>query len=116
MIIITGTIDFEDSASRDAALEASIPLQMATRDDEPGCLAYVFAADPGVENRMIVWENWTDAPSLDAHFEHPNYHNMRPVLGGFGAITTDIYKYRTDAHDRVYSPEGKASATFWSVE
>ena len=40
MIIIAGTIDFENKENRDTALEQSRPLQQATRDDEPGCLAY----------------------------------------------------------------------------
>ena len=35
MIIIAGTIEFEDEAHRDSALEQSRPLQQATRDDEP---------------------------------------------------------------------------------
>ena len=39
MIIIAGTIDFEDEENRDTALEQSRNLQQATRDDEEGCLA-----------------------------------------------------------------------------
>ena len=56
MIIIAGTIEFEDAAHRASALEQSRPLQQATRDDEPGCLAYCFAADPCVSTRIQVYE------------------------------------------------------------
>ena len=55
MIIIAGTIDFEDEEHRDIALDKSRSLQQATRDDEPGCLAYCFAADPCVSNRIQVY-------------------------------------------------------------
>ena len=46
MVIVSGTIFFADQAARDGAVAASIDLQRATRTDEPGCLAYVFTADP----------------------------------------------------------------------
>ncbi len=68
MIIIAGTIDFEDEEHRDIALDKSRSLQQATRDDEPGCLAYCFAADPCVSNRIQVYELWTTAENLDDHF------------------------------------------------
>lgn len=42
MIIIAGTIDLEDPTQRDAALVTARRLQQKTRDEEPGCLAYVF--------------------------------------------------------------------------
>lgn len=116
MIIIAGTIDLADPARRDECLAATVPLQEATRRDEPGCLAYVFSADPLVEGRIVVYEEWADAASLEAHFQHPNYLDNRRLLGGFGLAATDIWKHRTDARDRVYSPEMVPSARFWSVE
>ena len=60
MIIVAGHIDFHDGSSRDAAVEASRPLQQATRSDEPGCLAYCFAADPCDDKRIQVYELWVD--------------------------------------------------------
>ncbi|MDH3753470.1 MAG: antibiotic biosynthesis monooxygenase [Acidimicrobiia bacterium] len=114
MIIIAGTIDL-DPDRRDEAVAASVPLQQATRDDEPGCLAYCFAADPCVDGRLQVYELWADSKTLDAHFQHENYFNMRDALHRFGLRGADTTKYRVDATDPVYK-DGVAAARFWSVE
>ncbi|MET0324034.1 MAG: antibiotic biosynthesis monooxygenase, partial [Ilumatobacteraceae bacterium] len=74
-VIIAGWIDVEP-ASRDDLVAASIPFQRSTRDDEPGCDAYVFAADPAVAGRIAVFEQWATAADLDAHFVHPNFLGM----------------------------------------
>ena len=79
MIIIAGTIDLADPSQIDEAIEKAKPLQQATRDDEPGCQAYVFSKDPCVAGRIAVYELWDDEASLAAHFKHENYLNM----GGF---------------------------------
>ncbi|MFM7534297.1 MAG: putative quinol monooxygenase [Acidimicrobiales bacterium] len=114
MIIIAGIIDVPIE-TRDAVVAESAALQKATRDDEPGCLAYCFAADPVVPGRIQVYELWTDAASLEAHFQHPNYHNMRALLGASGILAADNWKYRIDAKDPVYGADRVASARFWSV-
>ena len=116
MIIIAGTIDFEDEENRDTALEQSRNLQQATRDDEEGCLAYCFAADPCVSTRIQVYELWTTGQSLDDHFAHANYHNMRKALGQNGMVGSDTRKFRIDADDPVYGEDRIASSKFWSVE
>lgn len=115
MIIIAGTIDFKDAESRDAAVAASIPLQQATRDDEPGCAAYCFAADPCVDNRVQVYELWDDEASLAAHFHHENYHNMRRMLGETGLIGADNSKYRIDLMEPVYDDTRTARADFFTA-
>ena len=51
MIIIAGVIDLADPARIDEAIEKAKPLQQATRDNEPGCHAYVFSVDPCVEGK-----------------------------------------------------------------
>lgn len=86
MIIVTATLSFESEADRDRAVESTAPVQRATRDDEPGCLAYCFAADPAEPRHVQVYELWTDAERLAEHFDHPNYAAMVDVLrnsGGF---------------------------------
>ena len=101
--------------SRDELIAASVPLQQSTRDDEPGCLAYVFAADPVVDGRIHVYEQWATAADLDAHFQHPNFHGhcasccaASPRLGG-----------ETTKHPRRPHRPGAAirtavaSATYW---
>jgi quinol monooxygenase YgiN len=113
MILIAGTIDFVDQANRDGAVAAAVELQQSTRDTEPGCAAYSFAADSGVANRVQVFESWVDEASLAAHFEHPNFWAMKELLGRFErAGTSVVAKYRTDATAPVYGPDRKPSASF----
>jgi quinol monooxygenase YgiN len=111
MIIIAGTISIP-AEKRAGCLEASLPLQQATRDDEPGCLAYVFSADPCRDGVMAVYELWADGPSLAAHFLHPNYTNMRALFGQHGITGADVKKYRTDADGPVYNSSGVATVEF----
>jgi quinol monooxygenase YgiN len=116
MIIIAGTIDFADQAARDKAVEGGRDLQQATRDDEPGCLAYCFAPDPCVANRIQVYELWTDQASLAAHFEHPNYLNMRTFLGSCGLTGADNKKYRCDLAEPVYDATRTPRADFFTAQ
>lgn len=116
MIVVAGTIGFESQEARDGAVAASLDLQRSTRDEEPGCLAYCFAADPVDPTIVQVYELWTDAASLAAHFEHPNYAAMRSILRRFprsGASSTA--KYRCDRSAPVYGPDGVPSASFGSA-
>ena len=111
MIIISGRI-FIDPPKRAALLEASKPLQQATRDDEPGCEAYVFAADSCEPGTISVYELWSDAPSLAAHFLHENYFNMRKLFGEHGISGAETMKYRIDAKAPVYNAERIATTDF----
>jgi quinol monooxygenase YgiN len=114
MIIIAGTIDLEPD-KRDACIAAGLPHQLATRNEEPGCLAYCFAPDPGVDGRIQVYELWTDEASLAAHFQHPNYLNMRAVFGAHGPITADNKKYRCDVCEPVYDATHTPRADFFTA-
>ena len=80
MVIVTATLSFETEADRDRAVELTAPVQKATRDDEPGCLAYCFGADPVEPTHVQVYELWTDPENLAKHFDHPNYAAMVDVL------------------------------------
>jgi quinol monooxygenase YgiN len=111
MIIIAGTISIP-SEKRAAALDATAALQQATRDDEPGCLAYCFGADSCRDDIINVYELWEDADSLQAHFSHQNYFDMRAALGACGITGADVAKYRVDATAPVYV-DGVASAHAW---
>jgi quinol monooxygenase YgiN len=111
MIAIAGTISIP-AERRASALESTAHLQQGTRDDEPGCLAYVFSADPLRPDAIVVFELWADAASLDAHFQHPNYTNMRAALGEAGITGADVSKYRIDASGPVYNSQRIATATF----
>lgn len=111
MIIIAGSI-YIPADKRAACLAAGEKFQAGTRADEPGCLAYVFSADPLVPTTMSVYEIWQDAASLEAHFQHANYHAMRGVFAEHGITGADVAKYRVDAHGPVYNDKGVASASF----
>jgi quinol monooxygenase YgiN len=112
VIIIAGTIDVP-AGHRSACLTASEKWQRNTRDDEPGCLAYCFAPDPLHDDRIQVYELWTDQPSLAAHFLHPNYLAMREVFAAHGPVKSDNKKYRVDHAEPVYDAERKPRADWF---
>ena len=112
LIAIEASIYLNDPAVRDAAVAESVKYQQATRDDEPGCLVYCFAADPCIADHIQVYELWENAETLAAHFDHPNYHNMRELLGKYGLKSAVSRKHRIDATAPVYGPDMKASAKF----
>jgi quinol monooxygenase YgiN len=111
-IIIAGTIDL-DPDRFEACLAATTPLQDATRREEPGCLAYVFAPDPAVPARLSVYERWSDADAVLAHFDHPNYHAMRQALGEHGIRAVEVRRYRIDAEAPVYDDDRVARPHRW---
>ena len=112
MIIISATLEFESREARDAAAYGSADLQKATRDEEPGCLAYCFGIDPVVETRIQVYEQWADAETLDAHFVHENYVGMRTFLHSAGLVSSGAEKFRIDAVAPVYNADRTATADF----
>jgi quinol monooxygenase YgiN len=107
MIIVTATLSFETGADRDRAVALTAAVQRATREDEPGCLAYCFAADPVEPTRIQVYELWTDAARLAEHFTHPNYAAMVDVLrtsGGF--VRSENRLYAAEDRGPVYDEAG----------
>ncbi|MEM7018713.1 MAG: antibiotic biosynthesis monooxygenase [Pseudomonadota bacterium] len=115
MIIIAGYIDLADANKMAEALERAKPLQQATRDDEPGCQAYVFSEDPCVPGRIVVYELWDDEASLAAHFKHQNYFNMGAMLADVGIAAADNNKYRCDFKEPVYDETRTPRADFFSL-
>ena len=116
MIIIAGRVDLADPSKMTEALERAKPLQQATRDNEPGCQAYVFSEDPCVSGRMVVYELWDDEASLAAHFKHENYFNMGALLGEIGIKEADNNKYRCDYKESVYDETRTPRADFFTLE
>jgi quinol monooxygenase YgiN len=111
MIAIIGWIEV-DPGDRDGVVASTVDLQRSTQEDEPGCLGYTISADPVNPGRIQIVELWTDAASLEAHFQHPNFHatgaamRAKPRLGG-GSM-----KYRIDAAAAVRGADGSATASF----
>ena len=65
MILVAGTFEVEP-ARRDEFL-ASREEAMRRSRNEPGCVDYVFSADPLEPGRVVLFERWEDQASLDAH-------------------------------------------------
>ena len=106
---MTARLVFDSQASRDAAVEASIPVQAATREEEEGCLMYCFGADPAVPTEMQVYELWTDADALDKHFSHPNYADMVKVLRSIDGFVESVNRqWVADDRGPVYDETGTA--------
>lgn len=112
LIAVEAAIRVADASQRDAVVARSAPIQQATRDDEPGCLVYCFAADPVEPDLIQVYELWEDEAALAAHFDHPNYTAMREMLNGAGLASAVSRKLRIDATAPVYGADRRPSAAF----
>jgi quinol monooxygenase YgiN len=112
LIAVEAAITIADPANRQALLERTAPIQQATRDDEPGCLVYCFAADPCQDDLIQVYELWESEEALAAHFLHQNYLDMRTMLGDGGLKSAVSRKHRIDASAPVYSPDHVPTASF----
>lgn len=109
MIIVTARLVFDSQEARDAAVDATVEVQAATRAEEPGCHMYCFGPDPAVPTEIQVYELWTDAASLDAHFSHPNYGAMVEALRGVPGFLESVNRlYVADDRGPVYDETGKA--------
>ena len=112
LIAVEAAIRVADPTRRDAIVAESAPIQRATRDDEPGCLVYSFAADACEADLIQVYELWEDEASLAAHFDHPNYAAMRDMLNRAGLASAVSRKHRIDASAPVYGEDRRPTANF----
>jgi quinol monooxygenase YgiN len=112
VIIIAGTVDI-DPARVEEALEAAKPLMELTRA-MPGCLDYVWSADPLVEGRLYVFERWEGREVLEAHFASAHFIDMRNTIAAHGLCGIDVSKVRVDLSEPVYDPQGQPRADFFT--
>ena len=112
LIAVEAAIRVADPSTRAAIVERSAPIQRATRDDEPGCLVYCFAPDPCEDDLIQVYELWESEEALSAHFDHPNYHDMRTMLNEGGLASAVSRKHRIDASAPVYDEDRTPTAGF----
>ena len=110
-IAIFGHVDVEPD-ERDGLVASIADLQRSTREDEPGCLVYVIAADPADPGRIQIAELWASAEALEAHFRHPNFAATGAALRSVDRLGGSSRKYRIDADDEVRGADGQASAQF----
>jgi quinol monooxygenase YgiN len=112
LVAVEAAITIADPSTRQALVDKSAPIQKATRDDEAGCLVYCFAPDPCQDDLIQVYELWESEEALHAHFDHPNYHAMREMLGAGGLVSAVSRKHRIDATAPVYGADGVATGSF----
>ena len=113
MIIVTAKLVYASRQDRDKAVELSIPIQQATRDQEAGCHAYCFAADPCDPLVIQVSELWQDSESLVAHFEHKNYQAMVEISSQVGFVESINRAYHTEKNESVYGPNLETKSSFF---
>jgi quinol monooxygenase YgiN len=113
VIIVVAKISFNTQAERDRAVESSAPIQRATREQEPGCVDYCFAADPCEPTVIQVYELWRDSDSLAAHFDHPNYQAMVELLSGAGFVESINRAYLAERDEPVYGENGEKKTAFF---
>jgi quinol monooxygenase YgiN len=112
-VIIHAFIEFADEATRDEAVRLTAPIELRTRTEEAGCLAYCFAADPCVPNRVAIHELWEDHASLHAHFVHPCYEQMREVLVALKPTAIWNRMYEVGRDSPVYLEGGGIRSRFF---
>lgn len=114
MIIVVAALGFENQADRDHAVAITAEVQLATREQEAGCIDYCFAPDPAVPTRIQVYELWEDSDSLSAHFKHPNYLKMVELLGNANVKESINQAYLTEHSEPVYGPNGEKKTAFFA--
>lgn len=112
LIAVEALITIADPSTRQELLDRTAPIQKATRDDEPGCLVYCFAADPCEADQIQVYELWESEAALADHLVHQNYFTMRDTLGAGGLVSAVSRKHRIEASAPVYNADGIATASF----
>lgn len=95
MIIVAGTVEFDLA--------------------QPGCLDYVWCADPSSESRIYVYERWRDTPTFAAHLAGPCYRGMLEVLARNGLRSANVAKHRIDKSEPIYDAHGKPRADFFTT-
>lgn len=113
MIIVSATIRFASQADRDTAVERSIPIQQATRNDEPGCHAYCFSADPCNPTAIQVYELWEDSDALVAHFDHKNYAAMLNAFSTVEMVESINRAYLSERDEPVYGDNFEKKTAFF---
>jgi quinol monooxygenase YgiN len=113
MIIVSAKIVFASQPDRDRAVELSTPIQQATREQEAGCHAYCFSADPCDPAAIQVYELWEDSEALVTHFDHKNYTAMLEAFSSVGLIESINRAYLTEKNEPVYGPNFEKKRAFF---
>lgn len=93
MIIVTGTIDLDESSIAPAK-ELAGAMANATRA-EKGCLSYAFYQDIENPARFRIYEEWEDEAALQAHFKQPHMAKFNEGLSKLKVLGADVKKAET---------------------
>ena len=95
-VIVQGVFVVEPG-ERDRFIQASVQGMQASRA-EPGCLEYVFAADPLDPGRVVLSERWESMELLHQHLRGPA---SRPAEGRPSPTSAEIIIYEVAAASRL---------------
>jgi quinol monooxygenase YgiN len=91
MIVIAGSVAVHPER-RDEAVRAALEMARQTRQ-ELGCITYCFSSDLGDPNRFLIFEEWSSADALAAHFESEHMKRFRAELPALLAGAPQIKRY-----------------------
>ncbi len=109
-IVISAQIDLP-AEKREEALKTAQPFIDGALSQD-GCIHYDWSADLNNPTRVNVFEEWESEESLANHFANKHYAGMLGHLGGYGIVNAVSRKYRVDAEDEVYGPDGSPTEKF----
>ena len=113
-IVVAGEVDFPPENRAQVLTGGRDWIALALQ--EKGCRHYAWTADPYDPGRVHVFEEWDSAQDLQAHLDGPAYRGMLAHLSAYSILAADTRKYRADACEPVYGPDGVATATFLTVK
>ena len=98
MIIVAGTFHV-DPDRRDEFIRGR-ESAMVTSRGEPGCIEYVFAADPIDLGKIVLYERWEDKAALGAHLEAMRVAREAagpPAEPGVPVLSSELAQYEISA-------------------
>ena len=113
MIVVVAALEFANQADRDEAISLTADVQRLTREEEPGCHDYCFAADPAVPTRMQVHELLENSESRATHFQHPYYDRMAGLLQGVGIVSSINHAHLVEREEPVCTEKGEKKKGFF---
>jgi quinol monooxygenase YgiN len=92
-MIVAGTFEV-DPGRRDEFLRRQDEMMRRSRG-EPGCVAYVFSADPIEAGRVHLFERWESKEALGAHLAAVQAAGPQPP--GVPVLSAEVLQYEIAA-------------------
>jgi len=93
VMIVAGVFEV-DPAQRDEFLRDQEPAMRRSRA-EPGCIHYVFSADPIDAGRIYLFERWESKEALAAHLAAMQATGRPPA--GVPVLSAEVLQYEIGA-------------------